>query len=148
MKSMKTVQPMIERHSYRGFTLLEVLTAMMILTISIVVIFQLFSGGLRSAKLSDEYTRAIFHARAKMEATLLADALMEGETEGNVEENYRWRLSITPVESEEDLGILKNSLETLFRLTVDIIWNDGERERTFTISTLHMAKGIEIDEEV
>jgi general secretion pathway protein I len=138
---------MIERYGYRGFTLLEVLTAMMILTISIVVIFQLFSGGLRSAKLSDEYTRAIFHARAKMEATLLADRLIEGETEGIIEEDFRWRLSIIPMESEEDSGILTKSLETLFRLTVDIIWNDGERERTFTIRTLHMAKGIEIDEE-
>jgi general secretion pathway protein I len=144
---MKMEQLIIERNGIRGFTLLEVLTAMMILTISIVVIFQLFSGGLRSAKLSDEYTRAIFHARAKMEATLLADRLMEGETEGIVEEDYRWRLSITPMESEEGSGILTKSLETLFHLTVDIIWTDGERERTFTIRTLHMAKGIETDEE-
>lgn len=138
---------MIKRHGYGGFTLLEVLTAMMILTISIVVIFELFSGGLRSASLSNKYTRAIFHARAKMEATLLADTLMEGETEGIVEEDYRWRLSIVPLESEEDSGILKRSVETLFRLTVDIMWSDGEKERTFTIRTLHMAKGIKIDEE-
>ena len=138
---------MIKRHGYGGFTLLEVLTAMMILTISIVVIFELFSGGLRSASLSNKYTRAIFHARAKMEATLLADTLMEGETEGIVEEDYRWRLSIVPLESEEDSGILKRSVETVFRLTVDIMWSDGEKERTFTIRTLHMAKGIKIDEE-
>jgi general secretion pathway protein I len=138
---------MIKRHGYGGFTLLEVLTAMMILTISIVVIFELFSGGLRSASLSNKYTRAIFHARAKMEATLLADTLMEGETEGIVNEDYRWRLSIVPLESEEDSGILKRSVETVFRLTVDIMWSDGEKERTFTIRTLHMAKGIKIDEE-
>ena len=143
---MKMEQLIIERNGIGGFTLLEVLTAMMILTISIVVIFQLFSGGLRSAKLSDEYTRAIFHGRAKMEATLLADTLIEGETEGIVEEDYRWRLSIVPMEFEEDPGILTEALEKLFRLTLDIIWSDGERERTFTIRTLHMAKGIEIDE--
>jgi general secretion pathway protein I len=143
---MKTVQQIIERNGNRGFTLLEVLIAMMILTISIVVIFQLFSGGLRSAKLSDGYTRAIFHARAKMEATLLAETLMEGETEGIIEEDYRWRLSIAPIVSEEGSEILTKSLETLFQLTVDIIWTDGERERTFTIRTLHMAKGI-TDEE-
>jgi general secretion pathway protein I len=83
-----------------------------------------------------------------MEATLLAETLMEGETEGMVEENYRWKLSITPMGPEEDSEILKTSLETLFRLTLDIIWSDGERERTFTIRTLHMAKGIEIDEGV
>lgn len=144
---MKTIQPVIERNGNMGFTLLEVLIAMMILTISIVVIFQLFSGGLRSVKLSDGYTRAIFHARAKMEAALLAERLMEGETEGIVEEGYRWRLSITPMESEEDSGVLSKSLQTLFQVAVDIIWMDGERERTFTIRTLHMAKGMETDEE-
>ena len=144
---MKTVQPIIERNGNKGFTLLEVLTAMMILTISIVVIFELFSGGLRSAKLSDGYTRAIFHARAKMEATLLAERLIEGETEGIVEEDYRWRLSITPMELEEDSGVLSKPLQTLFQVAVDIIWTDGERERTFTIRTLHMAKGMKIDEE-
>ena len=144
---MKRVQPIIKRDGNRGFTLLEVLIAMMVLTISIVLIFQLFSGGLRSAKLSDGYTRAIFHARAKMEATLLAERLMEGKTEGIIEEDYLWRLSITRVDSEENSEILTKSLETLFQLTLDIIWTDGDRERTFTIHTLHMAKGIGTDEE-
>ncbi len=144
---MKMVQMIIERSGNKGFTLLEVLTAMMILSISIVVIFQLFSGGLRSAELSDRYTRAIFHARAKMEATLLAEGLIEGETEGIIEEDYRWRLSVTRMEPEEDSGILKNPRETLFQITVEIIWNDDDRERTFTIRTLHIAKDIGTDEE-
>jgi general secretion pathway protein I len=144
---MKMEQLIIERNGMKGFTLLEVLTAMMILTISIVVIFQLFSGGLRSARLSDEYTRAIFHARAKMEATLLADRLMEGETEGIVEEDYQWKLSVAPMESEEDSEVLSKTMDRLFQVTVDIIWSDGECDRTFTIRTLYMAKGIEIDEE-
>ncbi|MBN1832526.1 MAG: type II secretion system protein [Deltaproteobacteria bacterium] len=131
-----------------GFTLLEVLIAMMILTISLAAIFQLFSGGLRSAKLSDGYTRAIFHARAKMEETLLADRLMLGEAEGVIEEDYGWRLSIDPYESGGEAGVPSKAAETLFLVTVDIVWTDGERERTFTIRTLHMAKEIGIDEEV
>ena len=146
---MKRVKPIFEPNGQRGgFTLLEVLIAMMILTISLVAIFQLFSGGLQSARLSDGYTRAIFHARAKMEETLLADRLMVGETEGVIEEDYGWRLSIDPDEPGEGSGVLSKSMETLFHVTVDIVWTDGERERTFTIQTLHMAKGIGIDEEV
>ena len=129
-----------------GFTLLEVLIAMMILTISLVVIFQLFSGGLQSAKLSDGYTRAIFHARAKIEETLLSDRLMVGETEGVIEEDFGWRLSIDPYDLGGGSGVLSTAVETLFLVTVDIVWTDGERERTFTIRTLHMARGIGIDE--
>jgi len=146
---MKRVKPIFESNGQRGgFTLLEVLIAMMILTISLVAIFQLFSGGLQSAKLSDEYTQAIFHARAKMEETLLADRLMVGETEGVIDEEYGWRLSIDPYESGEESDVLSKAVETLFLVTVDIVWRDRERERTFTIRTLHMAKGIGIDEKV
>lgn len=145
---MKIVRSHIEWNGHRGFTLLEVLTAMMILTISLVVIFQLFSGGLQSTRLSGEYTRAIFHARTKMEETLLADNLTTGEREGIVEEGYQWKLSISPMESETDFDILSKPLERLFQVTVDIIWKEDEHERTFTLCTLHMAKDIETDEGV
>jgi prepilin-type N-terminal cleavage/methylation domain-containing protein len=42
----------------QGFTLLEIVVAMAILGIGLVVIIELFSGGLRLARVSEEYTKA------------------------------------------------------------------------------------------
>ena len=61
------VKPVI---SQKGFTLIETLVAVMILAISLVVVMQLFSGGLKSNKVSNDYLYGIFHAREKMEELL------------------------------------------------------------------------------
>ncbi len=133
---------MVDGNGDRGFTLIEVLTAMMILTISMVTIFHLFSDGLNSAKLCTGYTRAIFHARAKMEEVLLADRLGEGESDGIIEEDYQWRLRIVPVEVDEeaDLKDRTGSSVKLFQVSVDVTWKNGEKEKTFTLHTLHLAE--------
>lgn len=136
---------MVDGYGQRGFTLIEVLTAMMILTISMVTIFQLFSDGLRSLDVSTGYTRAIFLARAKMSEILLADRLKEGETEGSIEEGYRWRLSIVPIvkEKEEDSKRLLKPWVKLFQVSVDVIWDNGGHKKTFSLKTIHLAKSLE-----
>jgi general secretion pathway protein I len=70
---------------------METLVAMMLLAISLVVILQLFSGGLKSGKMADDYTRAVFHAREKMEEHLLIEDFEEGTFEGTFDDNYRWQ---------------------------------------------------------
>ena len=137
--------PIVKTKRGEGFTLIEVLTAIMILAVSLVVIFQLFSQGLKSADVSGGYTRAIFHARAKMEEVLLAERLREGETEGVIEEGYRWKLIVAPATPQEDLEDSPKTLEKLFYLTLDVTWDSGEHERTFTIETLHTAERMETE---
>jgi len=90
--------------SNKGFTLLEILVAIAILAISLTVILQLFSGGLRSTRVSDRYSRGVFHAREKMEEILVEDRLDEGIREGEFDDAYKWRTRIVrmvPPEEEE-----------------------------------------------
>ncbi len=54
--------------SLMGFTLIEIVISLAIIGISIVTILQLFSGGLRSIKVSDDYLRATILARNKISA--------------------------------------------------------------------------------
>jgi general secretion pathway protein I len=129
------------RRPSKGFTLIETLVAMMLLAISLVVIFQLFSGGLRSGKMSDDYTRAIFYAREKMEEYLLADDFQEGIFEGTFDENYRWLADIKLVKSEdENEDEEKPSLIDLFNVDVQVFWPVGGREKKFQISTLKITE--------
>ena len=53
-----------------GFTLLEVMVAVAILAVGMVSLFELFSGSLRLAKVSEDYTKAVMGAQKKMDEVL------------------------------------------------------------------------------
>ncbi|MEZ4603382.1 MAG: prepilin-type N-terminal cleavage/methylation domain-containing protein [Desulfobacterales bacterium] len=92
-----------------GFTLIETLVAIMILSISLVVIMQLFSRGLKAGKLSDDYLNGIFHAREKMEELLMSGNLLPGIYSGAFEDGYQWAavldIAENPAETEEEAAI-------------------------------------------
>jgi general secretion pathway protein I len=125
------------RSSSGGFTLIETLVAMMMLAISLVVILQLFSGGLKSGKFADDYTRAIFHAREKTEEYLLLNNFQEGTFEGTFDEVYRWQVDIKLVEPEDEEEIL---LVDLFHIDVFVFWPVGGQEKKFQVSTLKITE--------
>jgi len=124
--------------SNAGFTLLEILVAISILAISLVVILQLFSGGLKSRKVSDDYTRGVFHAREKMSEILLSKDLAEGESGGEFPDSFRWVSLIKLVESgqeEEEKLPFK-----MFDIQVEILWDAGRSEKHFQVSTIKIVE--------
>ena len=121
----------------RGFALIEILVAVSVLAISLVVIFQLFSGGLKSRKLSEQYARGVFHAREKMAEILLTPVLSEGETQGEFEDAYEWQAVVTRVVSGDDEEKLP---VVLLNIKIQINWREGEKEKSFVIDTLKTAE--------
>jgi general secretion pathway protein I len=89
----------------RGFTLLETLVAMMILAVALVIIFQLFSEALNTGHISESHTRAVWHAREKMEELLLYETLSEEIREGDFEDGYRWRFRIEEAASDSQMNM-------------------------------------------
>ena len=122
----------------KGFTLIEILVAMAILGICLVTIMQLFSGGLKSSNVSDEYTRAIFHAREKMEEMLLAKELTEEALAGDFGDGFEWNAEISRVQlsEEEDAKIPVNT----YTVKVQVQWSEGRHRKNFEISTLRTMK--------
>ena len=117
-----------------GFTLLEILVAISIMAICLTVILQLFSGGLKSGKLSDDYTRGVFYAREIMEEILVSDALAEGVTEGRFDDSYAWKAEVTRVE-QTDEEEAKLPLDT-FTIKVQVAWGETERKKHFELETI------------
>jgi general secretion pathway protein I len=126
------------RYANKGFTLIEILVAMAILGICLVTILQLFSGGLRSSRISRDYTKAIFHAREKMTEILLFEELAEGTLEGDFADGYRWQAQILEVGIDQE-GMPSLPID-LFEITVQVLWKDGERDKLFDLKTLKTVK--------
>lgn len=112
-------------------------------------------GGLRSAAVSDGYTRAVFHAREKMEELLLFDAMRDMAIEGAFEDGYAWQAEIrylNPAPEEEGKGAGAGMGSPgvpwpldLFDVTVEVRWTEGLRERSVSLQTVHSAKRIEVE---
>ena len=125
----------------RGFTLMETLVAMMILSIALVVIFQQFSAALNAGHISESHTRAVWHAREKMDELLLYETLAEDIQEGDFGDGYRWRYRIEQVKSDSRLN-LEGIAE--FTITVWVNWQQGQNTKSMDISVLTLAKSINI----
>jgi general secretion pathway protein I len=133
----------------QGFTLLEIVVAMAILGIGLVVIIELFSGGLRLARVSEEYTKAAGYARMKMEEVSLAKSLEEGIQEGEFDSFYRWAVEVKKVD------LLPPGKETsyqppvtLYRVRVDVLWKSGMRERSAVLETYRLLKAEESGQKI
>jgi general secretion pathway protein I len=115
----------------RGFTLLEVLVAFSILTVSLGVLFQIFSKGTSAVILGNEYSQAIIIAQSR-----LASAGIEGEYNGEENETYRWTTTIRPYDSGDDLetnfGISRREIE----IVVD--WYSQGKKHSVKLNTLKL----------
>jgi len=133
-------------HRTRGFALIEVVVALAILGIGLTVIIELFAGGLRLARTSEEYTKAMNFARMKMEEVTSQQKVEEGTNEGEYDDTFRWQVRIKktdllPVEKGSDF---KPPVE-LFQVRVDVFWKSGSKERSAGIES-YMANKLSEDE--
>jgi general secretion pathway protein I len=123
---------------YRGFTLIETLVAISILSVSLVVLMQLFSGGLKSSRLSDEYTRGIFHAREKMDEILLAGELSEGIIGGEFDDGFKWKAEALRLDMPEAKNV--DLPFRAFNIRVAVTWDAGGREKQFSVSAIKLVR--------
>jgi general secretion pathway protein I len=110
-----------------GFTLIEVLVAMLILATAVTAVLQLFGGGLRLARASGDYTGAAVLASAKL-AEVPPGALEEGTIDGE-QAPYRWtrRVAFEPGLLPIDPGGPEGTRLRLARVSVEVSWSRGQR---------------------
>jgi general secretion pathway protein I len=125
----------------RGFTLIEIVVAMAILGVGLIAIIELFSGGLRLGRTSEEYTKAVGLARMKMEEFALRDHLEEGNEGGDFDRDFRWQVGVKKVDllPAEKFAEFRPPVE-FYQIKVDIIWRSGSRERSAGIETYKTLK--------
>jgi len=127
-----------ERKFHFGFTLMEVLVAMMILSTAITMMLQLFSGGLKISRTAEDYTQAVFHAREVIETLSIPDEIKIGEFSGDFKDGFNWKARIERIDSEEELTFI--SAVDLVRIHVEIFWQGVGIEKNFDVSTIAIAQ--------
>jgi general secretion pathway protein I len=125
----------------QGFTLIEAVIALAILGVGLTVIIELFSGGLRLARTSVEYTKAVNYARLKMEEIAIKPKIEEGTEEGEFDPTYRWQVEVKKVDllSVDKDRDFKPPMEH-FQVKVNVLWKSGRKERSALFETYRTEK--------
>jgi len=127
----------------RGFTLLEVLVATLIMGIAVSGLMSALSTSMRSAARLNDYDRAALLGRQKMDELLLATKLPKGaviegawgpEVTGDLQ--VGWRARVTPFEMLPKAGPGSFFLE---RIELEIWWATRDQRHTFTLEGFRRA---------
>ncbi|HEX6945534.1 MAG TPA: prepilin-type N-terminal cleavage/methylation domain-containing protein [Casimicrobiaceae bacterium] len=128
----------------RGFSLLEVLVAFVILALVATAIFELFGGALRNASAADEWSRAVLVAQSRLAVAASASPLKEGSETGSEDDGrLQWSAKVTPVALDEGNPDAQRVTETmatrLYRIEVDVTFPGAlGNERRFSLATLRV----------
>jgi general secretion pathway protein I len=112
----------------RGFTLLEVVVALAIMSIALGVLYRALGGGVRTVGDLSAYSRAVALGESVLQ---MRDAVSaEGWNESGQWEAFRWSVASAPYEPAAGSAV------ALHRVQVDVFWADGARERSFSLVSL------------
>jgi general secretion pathway protein I len=110
----------------RGFTLLEMLVATVVMAIAVTGLMSALSTSMRNAAKLTEYDRASMMARSKMDELIAQPRLPRGP----ILEGPGWRAKVTPFETAPGAG---PGAPVLDRIEVEVNWMAGEQRKTFTL---------------
>ena len=134
------------RLAHRGFSVLEVLVAFIIVALVVTALFQLFGGALRNASGAAEWTRALLVAQSRLELAASTRPLREASDAGTEPDGrIAWRASVTPYvppNPNSDLERASASMPTrLYRISVDVTFPaDNGAPRTVSLSTMRIGE--------
>ena len=117
----------------RGFTLLEVLVALLIASIALGALFQGTLGGLGAADLAGRTEEAVSRARSRLAAIGKMGVLEPGDRSGDDGGGYRWQVRVAPLATRR--GGPGDPAPTLYEVAVTIAWGSGRSARDVTLQT-------------
>ena len=129
----------------RGFSLLEVLVAFVILALVATALFRLFGGALNNASAADDWSRALLLAETRLAVAATTTPLREATDQGTQKDTpLRWQTKVEPYTAPDTSPELERASETtptrVYRVTAEVRFpSDTGRDRVVTLSTLRLA---------
>jgi len=129
--------------SQRGFTLIEVVVAFVMLALILSVSFEIFSTGMaRTGDLADR-ANALVVAQSRLAATGGEDVLREGIWNGQSEDHrFQWQVTVRRAEEMATTpgGKTPTAVYALYLIDVHVTWRGADsREHALDLSTLSTA---------
>jgi general secretion pathway protein I len=123
-----------------GFTLIEVLAALVVAGLAMSAIVGVFGNSLAGNAVVSDTETALALAEERLALAGAVTVLRPGSDKGIFAGRFAWQ---TTVSRYVDGGDSKetaqpNATELLYRIAVDIVWQDGRHSRQLALSTLRL----------
>ena len=132
----------------KGFTLLEVIVALIIASMAAVALLSAVGIGLHAAHTATMYDQAVVRAKSRLAAVTHGTALAPGDWRGDDGSGFRWHLRVSPVSSApvRPVGVVgprasASIMVVLYAISVRVSWDDGGTEREVALETEQVAGG-------
>lgn len=120
----------------RGFTLLEVLVALVIAAFSLGLMYNAVSSSLTGVRIAGHYAEALSRARSHLAAIGQDPASLIGHHDGDDGSGFAWHLVVEPIPGERSPAGM-----TVYGCAVTISWQDGLMPRDVTLETRRIGLG-------
>lgn len=127
------------RNKNQGFSLLEILVAFSILTVSLGIVLKIFSTGMTTAQVTGDYTTAVQIAKNLLDTAGSESPLKLGEIKGSENKLYHWRVTVSPKTFTTPELDLHDLPVALFDVTARVWWG-GENKSDDRVVELHTLK--------
>jgi len=130
----------------RGFSLLEVLVAFVILALVGTALFRMFSGALANVAAADDYSRAVLVAESVLTEAAGARPLRETSQSGTADSGrIAWTTQVTPYTAPQVNPDIEKASESmamrLFRIVAEVTFPAANgKPRTFTLATTRVGE--------
>jgi prepilin-type N-terminal cleavage/methylation domain-containing protein len=126
----------------KGFTLLEVIVALIIAGMAAAALFEAVGTGLHATQTASMYDQALVRAKSRLAAATHGTKLAAGDWRGDDGGGFRWRLHVAPLASAavRPIGLagprgMQSIPVVLYGVSVWIGWSDGGSEREVRLDT-------------
>jgi general secretion pathway protein I len=128
------------RKNCQGMTLIEVLVAFIVLSVTMAVIMQIFSSGMRNARMAESYSRAVFLVQSRLAAVGIEQPLVPGEYSGQLDNTLRWHVSVFT--AEDGGAVAQQQMPArLYQVRVRADWSEDGRQRQVELVSLRLGPG-------
>ncbi len=137
-----------------GFTLIEVVTAFVLLALVLSTSFQVFSTGLARTGDLEDYSRALAIAQSQLALGSEGDSPQEGQASGeSADRRFRWTTEVSRYDAQAQDPSQAQPQPTpgaallppyiLYRVAVRVAWrNAAARELTLDLATLTVGRRV------